>query len=739
MFDVTCLDAYGNVVTNLTQWDTDQSLIITDSDLTVAPEFHFCNKNSKEALKVSSTIKDEKITVKIPNILLQEGVTIIAYMYAYTSTTSGKTLTTIRIPVRPRPKPSDYKYVENIEYVSAVALEQSIAKELKKLSDNYEEALANIDDKYAESIELLFSKIADGTPNGVFTDESDLIGLEPGIYINSTDCWIYFWDGTTLSEGICQYQTVEIPDSSITNDHLGEIVSIEKGGTGASEAVQALYNLGALPYKEIFFDEIDRLEYRNPISFYQWGDNEGYNNAPFAHATILSVESASVSIGATGKDLQIAISHDDGSMYIRTANWIDSLTDGLLQTAWTKINNTSNEQNHAYLATLQSMYNEVIEPSPEEWFKVEIDNDNNTATWVGMNSKKYQDFATVKQLVIPYQFQGAILKTIGNGTECMGWDIPELTAVKLPNCVTEISQKAFKDAAENLENINIPLSCTKIGYEAFSTCSKLKTVEVSDLNQNFTIGERCFDQCVLTNINPLLEKIETLPAKSFSFHLTQNIIIPENIVQIEREALTNTHEEWFRYSVTILNPNCEIHKHAFTNNKLTLIKGYKGSTAETFANTYNIPFVSIEGTEVLDKQPSDFIIHAEYVDSDDTNPSIRTNSTFAELSEAYNNGRNIRVLLGNINLSMSSSNPINFTFSCIYNGKEIIVTCDEWNNWLCEHIVHIDLIKSEIQSKENELIEVLDEVLNQQENHSDTMWLPPIEVNPNNPDIGFEI
>ena len=50
MFDVTCLDAYGNVVTNLTQWDTDQSLIITDSGLVAAPEFHFCNKNSKEAL-----------------------------------------------------------------------------------------------------------------------------------------------------------------------------------------------------------------------------------------------------------------------------------------------------------------------------------------------------------------------------------------------------------------------------------------------------------------------------------------------------------------------------------------------------------------------------------------------------------------------------------------------------------------------------------------------------------------
>ena len=53
--------------------------------------------------------------------------------------------------------------------------------------------------------------------------------------------------------------------------------------------------------------------------------------------------------------------------------------------------------------------------------------------------------------------------------------------------------------------------------------------------------------------------------------------------------------------------------------------------------------------------------------------------------------------------------------------------------------------KAEVQSKENELIEVLDEVLNQQENYSDTTWIPPIHPvfpspsEPSIPDIDFEI
>lgn len=200
MFTVTCLDTYGNVITNLTQWDIDQSLTIIESGLTTAPEFHFCNKNSKEALVVPSTLSNGTITVKIPNILLQESTTIIAYIYAYTSTTSGKTLATIRIPVRPRPQPSDYNYIENIEYVSAVALEQHVSRELEKVSSDYEFIAISI-----EEINNKLSKVTDGSPKGAFESVEDLTDCAPGVYLNSTDGWIYYWDGSVLSEGICQY------------------------------------------------------------------------------------------------------------------------------------------------------------------------------------------------------------------------------------------------------------------------------------------------------------------------------------------------------------------------------------------------------------------------------------------------------------------------------------------------------------------------------------------------------
>ena len=61
MYEVTCLDSNGDIVTSLTQWDTNQSLIIEDSDFDIAPIFHFCNKNSERALGVKSVLKDGSI------------------------------------------------------------------------------------------------------------------------------------------------------------------------------------------------------------------------------------------------------------------------------------------------------------------------------------------------------------------------------------------------------------------------------------------------------------------------------------------------------------------------------------------------------------------------------------------------------------------------------------------------------------------------------------------------------
>lgn len=133
MFEVTCLDSYGEVVTTLTQWDINQTLYIEDYKYDFAPIFHFCNKKSKRSLGVQSIITNGKLTVDIPNELLREPYPIIAYIYA-TQNDSGKTLQIIHLPVRPRVQPSEYEYVDNIRVVYLEDLIAEVEECLKKAS-----------------------------------------------------------------------------------------------------------------------------------------------------------------------------------------------------------------------------------------------------------------------------------------------------------------------------------------------------------------------------------------------------------------------------------------------------------------------------------------------------------------------------------------------------------------------------------------------------------------------------
>ena len=127
----------GIVIHNLTQWDAGQSFyIFNEFNLTEAPLFHFCNSQSEEALIVTATLSDNKITVDIPNILLQEPYSIIAYMYCYSTDTSARSIIAIKIPVRRRPKPSQYKYVENIEVTSMKRVEAQLNNLISRAETN---------------------------------------------------------------------------------------------------------------------------------------------------------------------------------------------------------------------------------------------------------------------------------------------------------------------------------------------------------------------------------------------------------------------------------------------------------------------------------------------------------------------------------------------------------------------------------------------------------------------------
>lgn len=151
MYEIKCWDSYDRVIEGLTQWDINQTIYIKDIadefGLTEAPVFHFCNQKSKEALVVPSTIDDNSvIAVKVPNILLQEASPLLIYMYVYSATENAspdtlsaipaKTLVTIKLTVRPRAKPSDYQYIENIDSLTVIQLEQSLIKKFEELENN---------------------------------------------------------------------------------------------------------------------------------------------------------------------------------------------------------------------------------------------------------------------------------------------------------------------------------------------------------------------------------------------------------------------------------------------------------------------------------------------------------------------------------------------------------------------------------------------------------------------------
>lgn len=154
MYEIKCWDSYDRVIEGLTQWDVNQTLYIKDIadefGLTEAPVFHFCNQNSKEALVVPSVIQDNNIiAVKVPNILLQEALPLLIYMYVYSATSKqdenalpdtisgipAKTLAAIKLIVRPRAKPSDYQYIENIDSMTVIQLEQNLIKKFEELED----------------------------------------------------------------------------------------------------------------------------------------------------------------------------------------------------------------------------------------------------------------------------------------------------------------------------------------------------------------------------------------------------------------------------------------------------------------------------------------------------------------------------------------------------------------------------------------------------------------------------
>ena len=138
MYEITCFDSDGNSIDYFNQWDINQTITIKlhgcdDDYLKNPPMVFFSNKNSKEARKVRSTVKEDNLIVsQVPNILLQEPYPLFISVYLTDSNNdiSQKTILSDEIIVRKQPKPSDYYYVENITQITAQQIKREIKSEL---------------------------------------------------------------------------------------------------------------------------------------------------------------------------------------------------------------------------------------------------------------------------------------------------------------------------------------------------------------------------------------------------------------------------------------------------------------------------------------------------------------------------------------------------------------------------------------------------------------------------------
>ena len=135
--------------------------------------------------------------------------------------------------------------------------------------------------------------------------------------------------------------------------------------------------------------------------------------------------------------------------------------------------------------------------------------------------------------------------------------------------VTNIRSHAFYGCSW-LTSISLPESVTSIGYYAFCGCSGLTSISLPE--SVTSISDFAFEDC---------------------WHLT-SISFPKSVTYIGYYAFYRCDG---LTSIQILNSACTITDSLYTLPENAAIYGYAGSTAESYAKTYNRTFISFESLE----------------------------------------------------------------------------------------------------------------------------------------------
>ena len=254
------------------------------------------------------------------------------------------------------------------------------------------------------------------------------------------------------------------------------------------------------------------------------------------------------------------------------------------------------------------------------------DLDSNPCPW-----KEYSD--EIKNVII-----GTGVTSIGMG---MFDNCNNLTSLSLPDTLKTISAYSFS-SCKSLESVVIPNGVTNIGTSAFSSCKKLSNVTIPASVTNISAlafsgtpwfeAQRSIDtpfviiNGLLINVFYKLSGDVVIPSTvnkicdqaAWGCSEITSLTIPETVTEIGHNAFNGCEQ---LKSVTIpssvenigmqafikctalsevfiLNPDAKIYDRANTftneNDKFSgVIKGYKGSTAEKYAQKYNYTFKTL--------------------------------------------------------------------------------------------------------------------------------------------------
>ncbi|MCC8072825.1 MAG: fibronectin type III domain-containing protein [Clostridiales bacterium] len=147
------------------------------------------------------------------------------------------------------------------------------------------------------------------------------------------------------------------------------------------------------------------------------------------------------------------------------------------------------------------------------------------------------------------------------------YHVSALKKVTIPSSVKTIGVSAFYE--DNLREIKIPNSVTSIGDSAF-----VYALDSSYSSASITIGTG----------------LKKIAAWTFFGCYPSSIIVPDNVTSIDEYAFGGFGE--YDVKLTILNPKCKFTDEfsIYTNTTNIVIYGYKGSTAQTYANKYSKTF-----------------------------------------------------------------------------------------------------------------------------------------------------